>query len=81
VLNDDNPYNTYKYSGLPLGPIAAPGSLAIDAVLHPADGTWLYFVTWNLATGETIFSNTFAEHQAGITKWDKWMSENPGWNG
>lgn len=81
ILNDDNPYNTYKYSGLPLGPIAAPGSLAIDAVLHPADGTWLYFVTWNLSSGETIFSNTYAEHQAGITKWDKWMAENPGWNG
>ncbi len=81
ILNDDNPYNTYKYAGLPLGPIAAPGSLAIDAVLHPAEGTWLYFVTWNLATGETIFSNTYAEHQAGIARWDKWMAENPGWDG
>lgn len=80
ILNDDNPYNTYKYSGLPLGPISAPGSLAIDAVLHPADGTWLYFVTWNLSSGETIFSNTFAEHQAGIAKWDKWMAQNPGWD-
>ena len=80
ILNDDNPYNTYKYAGLPLGPIAAPGSLALDATLHPADGSWLYFVTWNLKTGETIFSNTYAEHQAGIVKWDKWMAENPGWD-
>ena len=81
ILNDDNPYNTYKYTGLPRGPIAAPGSLAIDAALHPADGTWLYFVTWNLETGETIFSNTYAEHLVGVAKWDKWMAENPGWNG
>ena len=80
ILNDDNPYNTYKYTGLPLGPIAAPGSLALDATLHPTDGSWLFFVTWNLETGETIFSNTYAEHQAGIVKWDKWMAENPGWD-
>ena len=80
ILNDDNPYNTYKYAGLPLGPIAAPGSLALDATLHPVDGAWLYFVTWNLKTGETIFSNTYAEHQAGIVKWDQWMAENPGWD-
>jgi UPF0755 protein len=81
ILNDDNPYNTYKYAGLPLGPIASPGSLALDAALHPVDGTWLYFVTWNLATGETIFSNTYKEHLAGVAKWDKWMAQNPGWNG
>jgi len=80
ILNDDNPYNTYKYAGLPIGPIAAPGSLALDATLHPVDGSWLYFVTWNLKTGETIFSNTYAEHQAGIVKWDQWMAENPGWD-
>lgn len=81
ILNDDNPYNTYKYPGLPKGPIAAPGSLALDAVLHPADGSWLYFVTWNLKTGETIFSDTYAQHLAGVKKWDNWMAENPGWNG
>ena len=80
ILNDDNPYDTYKYAGLPIGPIAAPGSLALDATLNPVDGSWLYFVTWNLETGETIFSNTFAEHEAGIVKWDQWMAENPGWD-
>ncbi len=81
ILNDDNPYNTYKYPGLPKGPISAPGSLALDAALHPAEGKWLYFVTWNLSTGETIFSETYAQHLAGVAKWDKWMAENPGWNG
>jgi UPF0755 protein len=81
ILNDDNPYNTYKYAGLPLGPIASPGSLAIDAALHPVDGSWLYFVTWNLQSGETIFSDTYAQHLAGVAIWDKWMAENPGWDG
>jgi UPF0755 protein len=61
--NDDNPYNTYRFPGLPPGPIALPGQLAIDAALNPADGPWLYFVTWNMATGETFFSSTFAEHE------------------
>jgi UPF0755 protein len=61
--NDDNPYNTYRFPGLPPGPIALPGPRAIDATLNPAEGPWLYFVTWNMATGETFFSTTFAEHE------------------
>ena len=64
--NADNPYNTYYYDGLPAGPIALSGELALDATLNPADGPWLYFVTWNMATGETLFSTTFAEHQRYI---------------
>ncbi|CAD5998496.1 Endolytic murein transglycosylase [Agreia sp. COWG] len=54
-----NLYNTYANPGLPVGPIGNPGSEAIDAALHPADGAWLYFVTVNLDTGETIFSDTY----------------------
>jgi len=64
--NADNPYNTYFYDGLPAGPIALSGDLALDATLNPAEGPWLYFVTWNMATGETLFSTTFAEHQRYI---------------
>ena len=64
--NADNPYNTYYYDGLPAGPIALSGELALDATLNPAEGPWLYFVTWNMATGETLFSTTFAEHQRFI---------------
>lgn len=60
--NPDNPYNTYYYEGLPVGPIALSGELALDATLNPADGPWLYFVTWNMATGETLFATTLAEH-------------------
>ncbi|GAB3128361.1 endolytic transglycosylase MltG [Glaciibacter psychrotolerans] len=72
-----NPYNTYVHPGLPVGPISNPGDLAIDAAVHPADGTWLYFVTWNLDTGETIFSTTWAEHEAAVAKWLAWMDEHP----
>jgi UPF0755 protein len=73
----NNAYNTYVHPGLPVGPISNPGDLAIDAALHPADGTWLFFVTWNLDTGETIFSTTVEEHDAGVTKWLDWMDEHP----
>ena len=72
-----NAYNTYVHPGLPVGPISNPGDLAIDAALHPADGSWLYFVTWNLDTGETIFSTTSEEHEAGVDKWNDWMLEHP----
>ncbi len=54
--HDDNPWNTYVHTGLPIGPIANPGDVAIDAAMHPADGDWLYFVTVNLDTGETVFT-------------------------
>jgi UPF0755 protein len=76
-----NGYNTYVHAGLPIGPISAPGSRAIDAALHPAPGTWLYFCAINLATGETVFSTTIAEHEAAVAKWRQWMAANPGWNG
>ena len=76
---DANRYNTYKYPGLPIGPIGAPGSLAIDAAVNPAQGEWLYFVTVNLATGETVFTETYAEHQKAVRQWLAWMRENPGY--
>jgi UPF0755 protein len=74
-----NPYNTYVHPGLPVGPISNPGDLAINSVLHPAAGTWMYFVTWNLKTGETIFSTTLAEQNAAVAKWQQWMKDNPGY--
>ena len=76
---DENPWNTYLYPGLPKGPISAPGALAIDAALNPASGTWLYFCTVNLETGETEFSTTLSEHERTVAKWRAWMLENPGW--
>jgi len=75
--NDDNPWNTYVHTGLPVGPIANPNDAAIDAAMHPADGPWFYFVTINLQTGETVFSTTYDEHQAAIETWQEWCRENP----
>lgn len=78
---DPNGYNTYYHAGLPVGPISAPGSRAIDAAIHPASGTWLYFCAVNLKTGETVFSTTYAQHQVAVAQWQAWMRANPGWNG
>ena len=66
--NDQSAYNTYQHTGLPPGPIGSPGQKTIEAALNPADGSWLYFVAVNLDTGETIFSDTFAEHTKAVAK-------------
>lgn len=67
-----NLYNTYANPGLPIGPIGAPGDLAIDAALHPVDGPWIFFVTVDLATGETAFSETVDEHDAAVQRLRDW---------
>ena len=73
----NNPYNTYVHPGMVIGPISNPGDLAIDAALHPVDGPWLFFVTVNLDTGETVFSTTVNEHDAAVAVWQAWMAEHP----
>ena len=57
-----NPYNTYANQGLPVGPIGSPGKTAIDAAAKPKANEYLYWVTINLDTKETMFSKTLAEH-------------------
>jgi len=75
-----NKYNTYANLGLPVGPIAAPGDDAINAALHPAKGSWLYFVLVNGETGETKFSTTFAEHERGVAEFQAWYRAHPDWD-
>jgi UPF0755 protein len=70
-----NGYNTYTHDGLPIGPIAGVGDLAIDAALHPAEGPWIFFVTVNLDTGETLFSETVAQHERGVDQLRAWCRE------
>ena len=60
----DNPYNTYTQRGLPPGPIAAAGRLAIDAALYPSEDSYLYFVAH--PDGQHIFSNTLQEHNRAV---------------
>ncbi len=56
----DNPYNTYKYKGLPPGPIANPGLDAIEATLYPNDTSYLFFALQSDGTHK--FSRTYEEH-------------------
>jgi UPF0755 protein len=80
VRDASNPFNTYIYPGVPVGPVGNPGSLAIEAALRPADGDWLFFVSINLKTGETVFSETLAEHEKAAELYRAWLRANPGWN-
>lgn len=73
-----NPYDTYAFSGLPPGPIGNPGRMAIDAAANPPEGPWFFFVTVNLDTGETLFAETWEEHQANDRERLQWCSDNPG---
>ena len=77
----DETYDTYTIVGLPPGPIAMPGQLALEAVLNPAEGDWVYFVTINLETGETIFTSSLAEHNEYVPLLRQWCSENADYPG
>jgi UPF0755 protein len=68
-LSVDSPYNTYRYPGLPPGPIGAPGRAALEAVLQPADVRDLYFVSRNDGTHE--FSETLADHERAVTLYQR----------
>jgi UPF0755 protein len=72
--NTDSPYNTYKYPGLPPGPINSPGDEAIKAALHPADGPWYYYLTVNLRTGETKFGVTYQDFLGFKQEYDQYCT-------
>lgn len=63
IADSSNVYNTYAHAGLPPTPIGSPGEVAIQAVLAPPEGDWLYFVTVDLSTGETLFAATLEEQK------------------
>ncbi|MEV7570444.1 endolytic transglycosylase MltG [Streptomyces tanashiensis] len=64
----ESPYNTYARKGLPPTPIGNPGDEALDAVIRPADGDWLYFVT--VAPGDTRFTADYAAHRANVAEFN-----------
>lgn len=68
-LEIESPYNTYKYAGLPPGPINNPGANAILAVLHPADTDYLFFVADG--KGGHNFSKTLREHNNRVSEYRK----------
>lgn len=63
-LEVDSPYNTYKYAGLPPGPISNFGKASLDAVLNPANVDYLYFVSRN--DGTHAFARTLEEHNHNV---------------
>jgi UPF0755 protein len=74
-LELDSPYNTYRHPGLPPGPIAAPGREAIRAVIEPAPVRDLYFVSRNDGTHQ--FSETLAEHERAVTRFQRRRQARP----
>jgi UPF0755 protein len=66
-LNTQTPYNTYRNRGLPPGPIANPGSAAIEAALYPDDTSFLFFVSKKDGTHK--FSTTISEHNRAVRKY------------
>ena len=68
-LRTDTAYNTYTRGGLPPTPIALPGRAAINAALHPAAGSELYFVATGLGDGSHKFSETKAEHDIAVQEY------------
>ncbi|MBO0610129.1 endolytic transglycosylase MltG [Myceligenerans salitolerans] len=70
----DTPFNLERHVGLPPTPIANPSAESIDAVLSPAEGAWKFWVTVNLDTGETKFSETYAEHQRYVAELREWQA-------
>ena len=68
-FNNESPYNTYRFAGLPPGPIGNPGEASIVAALYPAETDYLYFVGRN--NGSHAFSQTLQEHNANVNRYQR----------
>jgi UPF0755 protein len=73
-LEYDSPYNTYRYSGLPPGPICTPSVKSIDAVLTPADTEYLYFCARPDYSGYHDFASSYKEHMENARAYQKWLN-------
>lgn len=65
----DSPYNTYRYPGLPPGPIANPGRASLEAAAHPADVPYLYFVA--RGDGSHVFASSLEEHNRNVNEYQR----------
>ncbi|WP_420798632.1 endolytic transglycosylase MltG [Paenibacillus beijingensis] len=67
-LTVEDPYNTYRYDGLPPGPIANPSLKSIEAALYPDSNDYYYYVTKKDGTQQHLFAKTFRQHEQNIRK-------------
>ena len=77
-LRTDTPYNTYLHDGLPPGPISNPGIEAVKAMLQPASGDWLYFITVDLNTQQTKFTRSYEDFLTFKDEFNAFCRNNPG---
>lgn len=71
----ESPYNTYRYKGLPPGPICMPNPSAIDAVLTPAQHDYLYFVANPGKPGYHLYAKTLAEQEKNAAIYRQWLND------
>jgi UPF0755 protein len=75
-LTIDSPYNTYRYKGIPPGPIGMPDVSAIDAVLNAEEHDYFYFVADIENPGFHDFSKNLREHNRKSRKYSNWLNRN-----
>ena len=73
----DQPYNSYKHSGLPPTPICSPDEASIDAFLAPPPGDWWFYVTIDLHSGETRYAVDYEDHLENVELLRAWLREHP----
>lgn len=64
----DDPYNTYRFAGLPPGPIATPGRSAMEGAVNPTSEDYCYFVAAGDGSNSSLFAATYAEHLANVDR-------------
>jgi UPF0755 protein len=77
-LNDiqsDTPYNTYKFKGLPPGPINFPENIYIDAVLHPQKHSYIYMCAEPGGTGKHLFATNLQDHEQNRSAYIRWLNK------
>lgn len=75
-LETDSPYNTYKYAGLPPGPICMPSLSSLQAVINAEEHEYIFFCAKADNSGQHAFARTLSEHNKNAAAFSKWLNEN-----